>query len=145
MIINTYNPEDMSLVESCATGVDFGDVVKTQHSAVSIVLKPELESGDSFSTLALFLENNGGLGSTQFGKYMSADPAIGILPGSDYLSDHFTVQEGISDFINFELTSDMGLVLDTDEPEYIWLDTQVGSAADSGAAQVNFRFVFEYF
>ena len=33
MIINTYNPVDMSLAIEGATGIDFGDVVKGQHNS----------------------------------------------------------------------------------------------------------------
>lgn len=144
MIINTYNPQDMSLTSSGVTGVDFGDILKGQHNSQPIVIKPEIELGESFTQLAFYLEAVNGLSHSQFGKYKSSEATIGVLSGSAYLSDHFTVQEGISDFYNFENTSDTGLVLDSGNPEYIWLDAQAGSGEISGSNQVNFRFVFEY-
>lgn len=145
MIINSYNPVDMALESSNITGVDFGNVVKGQHNSLPIVVKPELESEDTFSQIAFYLENVNGLTHSQFGKYKNSEPISGITAGGDYLSDHFTVQEGISDFYNFENTSDAGLVIDKDNPEYLWFDVQAGSAETGGDSQVNFRFVFEYF
>ena len=145
MIINSYNPVNMELVSGDIVGVDFGDVVKGQHNSLPIVVKPELESGEVFSQIAFYLENVNGLTHSQFGKYKNSEAISGISAGSDYLSDHFTVQEGISDFFDFENTSDAGVVLDKDDPEYIWFDVEAGSGESSGNAQVNFRFVFEYF
>lgn len=144
MILNTYNPIDMSLVGSDISRVDFGGVVKGQHNSSPVVLKPILEPGASMSRLALYLENSGGLGHSQFGKYKNQEAITGLMPGSDQLSDHFTVQEGISDFINFESTSDYGIVLNPEVPEYLWLDVQAGNSENRGVAQVNFRFIFEY-
>jgi len=145
MIINTYDPTNMSLIESDVTGVDFGDVLKSQHCIRPVVLKPVVDFGETLSQLAFYLESNNGLDHSQFGKYKNANAIEGIPAGGDYLSDHFVVQEGISDFLNFENTSDAGIVLNPENPEYIWMDVQAGSAETGGAAQVNFRFVFEYF
>jgi hypothetical protein len=144
MIINTYNPTTMALEESDVTGIDFGDVLKTQHNSSPVVLKPVLEDGETLSQLAFYLESTNGLDRSTFGKYKSTEAVMGIPSGSDYLSDHFIVQEGISDFFDFEGTSDAGLTIDPSSPEYLWLDVQAGSAETGGDAQVNFRFVFEY-
>ena len=144
MIINTYNPVDMSLSTEDVTGVDFGDVVKGQHNSQPVVLKPALEVGDDFSQLALYLEAINGLEHSQFGKYKNSEAVTGIVAGSDTLSAHFVAQPGVSDFYDFENTSDAGVVLDPSDPEYVWMDVQAGNGETSGSNQVNFRFIFEY-
>ena len=108
------------------------------------MLKPELEVGEDFSQLALYLEAVNGLDHSQFGKYKNAEPVSDIIAGSDYLSDHFVAQPGVSDFYDFENTSDAGIVLDPTDPEYVWMDVQAGTGETSGDSQVNFRFIFEY-
>ena len=144
MIINTYNPSTMALAESDVTGLDFGDVVKGQHNSEPVVIKPELEFGDSFSQLSLYLEAVNSLTHSQFGKYKNSEAITGLQSGGDYLSDNFVAQPGISDFFDFESTSDAGLILDPDNPEYIWMDVQAGTGESSGEGSINFRFVFEY-
>ena len=145
MKINRYDSVDMSLLEEDVTGANFGDVLRAQHNAYPIVIQPELELGEDFTQLALFLENKGGLDHSYFGKYKNSEALMDIAAGSDYLSDNFVVQEGVSDFIDFEDISGGGLVLDPINPEYVWMDVQVGSTETCGSAQVNYRFVFEYF
>lgn len=145
MRIESYNPADMQVVHSDVTGVDFGTAVKGNHASEVVAIRPVLEMGDVLTALALFLENDAGLDHTQFGKYKSHIATQGIEPGSAYLSDYFTEQNGLSDIMSAWAVSDQGLVLDPSNPEYIWMDAGVGSTEDQfGASTTNFRFIFEY-
>jgi hypothetical protein len=56
------------------------------------------------------------------------------------MSDHFMADPGVSDFT----TSDLGINMDNTNPEYIWLDAQIGQGSTIGAGTINYRFVFEY-
>ena len=145
MQVNQYNPVTMTLLSSDITGVDFGNVVKGNHSTSAITIKPVAEMGETITQLALFLEDNASMDNTQFGKFKNAAPTPGIGAGSDYLSDYFTEVEGISDVSQIGTYSDYGLVFTASNPEYAWIDAEVGlSETTLGAQAVNFRFVFEY-
>jgi hypothetical protein len=145
MRIETYNPTDMSVLESDATGVDFGVAIKGQHSNV-VAVRPINSSPDTnFLEIALFLENNAGLNHTQFGKFKSSTAIPGITAGSDYLSDYFVQVTGISDTSMISTFSGFGLLYNAANPEYTWIDAEAGlSETTIGDSNVNFRFVFEY-
>jgi hypothetical protein len=143
MRIETYLPSDMSLLSADATGVDFGEAFIGQHSNV-VAIRPFVTTEVSFESLALFLEDSGGLGHTQFGKYKNGSPIQGITPGSDYLSDFFIPVPGVSDASLIGVYSDFGLVFEGSSPEYAWIDAEAGPSETAGSASVNFRFVFEY-
>ncbi|MBD3261252.1 MAG: hypothetical protein GF334_06140 [Candidatus Altiarchaeales archaeon] len=145
MKVETYNPSNMQLISGDVSGVDFGTVVRGNHNGTAVVILPKAEGGETLSALALFLENNGGLNHSQFGKYKSSTATQGITPGSNYLSDYFVEARGVSDLTNLSALSDRGLVLTASSPEYIWMDVEVGNSESSlGEESVNFRFIFEY-
>jgi hypothetical protein len=132
----------MALLSSDATGVDFGDAFIGQHSNV-VAIRP-VGTIENFTSLAMFLEDNDGLGHTLFGKYKNANAIEGITPGSDYLSDFFIPVPGVSDASTIGIYSDFGLVFDPSNPEYAWMDAEAGADETVGSGSVNFRFVFEY-
>jgi len=145
MVIHQYNPATMVETSSDVTGVDFGDVIKGHHAPNVVAIKPYADPGDNFESLAMFLESNGGLDHTVFGKYKSSTAITGIEPGDDYLSDYFVQVSGISDPSQVGAYSDYGLILDAADPEYVWIDAEPGTnEVVYGAPNVNFRFVFEY-
>jgi len=144
MRIETYNPTDMSVLESDATGIDFGVAIKGQHSNV-VAVRPIKTDETNFVALALFLENNAGLDHTQFGKFKSSSAIQDVTAGSDYLSDYFVQVTGISDTSMISTFSGFGLLYDAVNPEYTWVDAEAGlSETTLGDSNVNFRFVFEY-
>ncbi len=144
MRIESYDPSDMSLNSSSVTGVAFGNVVKGNHNTTAVAIRPAID-GDTFTQLALFLENDAGMDHTQIGKFLTSVATQGITPGSDYLSDHFTEVTGISDISQIAQYSDNGLVFNAATPEYAWMDADVGLTETTlGVSSVNFRFVFEY-
>jgi hypothetical protein len=145
MRVITYDPSDMSEIASGAPSIDFGDMVRGQHGSV-VAIQPATSTESSFTELALFLENDGGLRHSVFHKFQSSTPIHGIEPGSNYLSDYFIPITGISDVSQIGLYSDFGIFFDADSPEYAWLDVE-SSVAETGigVTSVNFRFVFEYF
>lgn len=136
--IESYDPIDGSLLSSDISSLDFGGIVRGRHCSQVAVIKPISEG--TVTELELFLENNGGFSNAQFGYLAQADLVTGITPGDARLSDHFTENSGVSDFT----TSDYGVMLDPNTPEYIWLDVQIGLGSAIGAGSVNYRFVFEY-
>jgi hypothetical protein len=145
MKIYKYDPEDMSEISSDATGVDFGDVIKGHHAPNVVAIKTYAYPEDHFTSLAMFLESNGGLDHTVFGKYKSSTAITGIEPGDDYLSDYFVGVSGISDPSQVAEYSDYGLILDAADPEYVWIDAEPGTnEVVYGSKSVNFRFIFEY-
>ena len=82
---------------------------------------------------------------TKFGKFKSGTPITGIAPGSNYLSDFFMVVPGISDVSQINVYSDQGLVLNAASPEYVWIDSEVGTTETHyGASNINLRFVFDF-
>jgi len=145
MRIEQYNPSDMQVIANDITGVDFGEVVKGNHAPNVIAIRPILEIGDTFTSLSVFLEDNGALDHTQFGKFKSTTAIADITAGSDYLSDYFIEEEGISDASQVPGASGDGFILDEGTPEYLWIDAGVGeNEVTFGDLSVNFRFIFEY-
>lgn len=144
MKVSQYNPTDLQLVSNDITGADFGTVVQGKHCEEAIVIKPSATVEGSFTKLALFLEDNAGFNHSAFGKFKSSIAINGIEPGSDYLSDNFTEVTGVTDFSNYSQISGLGLELDAVNPEYVWLDTNVGSSETPNVGTVNYRFIFEY-
>lgn len=144
MRVETYDPDTMTLLDSNATIVDFGTVARGHFNEHAVVIRPAAVS-ETFSQLALFLENNGGLDHTKFGKFKSATPILGIEPGDSFLSDFFTQARGVSDFANYAVISDYGIGFDPVTPEYAWMDAEAGtSELNLGNVTINLRFVFEY-
>jgi len=142
--IERYSPVNMSLVDADATGVDFGDAIKGQHCSNVVAIRP-VAVDITFTALALFLENTNGVNHTEFGKYHSAVATPGITPGSNYLSDAFVPITGISDAAMIGMYSDYGIMFDSTDPEYAWMDAEIGTAENMlGSSTINFRFVFEY-
>jgi len=145
MRIEKYDYETMDLIASDATQVDFGTVARGHHNSQTVAIRPVAGMGETYMQLALFLEDNGGLGHTQFGKYKNAATIPGIEPGDPRLAPFFIQAIGVSDFTNYGILSDYGLPLDATSPEYIWMDAEASMyETNLGPATTNWRFVFEY-
>lgn len=136
--IEAYDPDDMSLLSSDISSIDFGGIIRGKHCSKLATIKPIAEG--TVTELELFLENNGGFNNARFSFYASSDGATGIQPGDARISDRFTQVTGISDFSS----SDYGCILNPDLPEYVWLDALIGLGSTVGAGSINYRFVFEY-
>lgn len=137
--VDRYDPTTMALAESDISSIDFGGVIRGQHCAETVVVKPV--TAGTITQLALFLESAGGLTNAAFGYLASQEQFSGIQPGSSEMSDHFTETPGVSDFSFLE----NGVSLDPDSPEFTWLDLQIGVSTTIGEnTGINYRFVFEY-
>lgn len=137
--IDRYNPTNMALAETDMSQVDFGGVVRGKHCAETVVIKPVVAG--TVTQLAMFLESNGGLSNAAFGYLKSQTQFSGITPGGSQMSDHFTEINDVSDFSFL----DRGVSMNPNSPEYVWLDTQIGSSTTIGEnTSINYRFVFEY-
>lgn len=137
--VDRYNPVNMALAETGISEVDFGGVIRGNHCAEPVVVLPVV--GGTVTQLALFLEESGNQTNAQFGYLASKEKFSGIQAGGAQMSDHFTETPGVSDFSFLE----NGVSMDPDDPEYVWLDVEVGLGADIGSSTgVNYRFIFEY-
>lgn len=142
MKISTYNPVDMTKTADDVTGVNFSSVVRGGYSS-PVAIKP-FATTETFSRLAFFLEDDASLSGTSFRSFKSATAIQGIGTGSSILSDTLVEHEGVSDFSNYATISGDGLALNASNPEYIWLDVNVGASDSVGAGTINYRFIFEY-
>lgn len=137
--IDRYDPTTMGLADTGISQVDFGGVIRGNHCSVPVVIKPVVAG--TVTQLALFLEDNGSLSNAAFGYLASKQIFCGIPAGGPQMSDHFTETNGVSDFSNLS----NGVSLDPDDPQYVWLDTQMGAGSTLGEnTSINYRFVFEY-
>lgn len=136
MKIQKYNPIDMSLEEDSVVSLDFGTIYQGNHCETVQVVRPVTTTESSLSEMKLFLENNAPYTKSSFGVAASADPISGITPGSDFLSDHFSVVK------NPALSDGGGVPLQ--DGEYVWLDIQLGDQEKGSYNGLKYRFVFDY-
>jgi hypothetical protein len=136
--VEEYNSVDMGVLSSDVSELNFGGIIRGKHCAKPSVIKPVLSG--TITQLFLFLESNGGYNNAQFGYLASKTAYSDIQAGGAQISNHFVMASDVSDFS----TSDRGLELDPIDPEYVWLDAQIGFGATIGLGAVNYRFVFEY-
>lgn len=141
MKINAYNPKTGSLISNGVTGITFGNVKQGLHCAVPVVIKPFRTTETAFIQMKLFLQNNGGFNSSNFGHYLSTPFITGIQAGSNYLSDNFIVNSTPS------VTGVNGVpveVVSGDISKYIWLDVQVGALETGSSSTINYRFSYDF-
>jgi hypothetical protein len=91
--------------------------------------------------MKLFLQNNGGFNSSNFGHFLSTPFITGIQAGSNYLSDNFIVNSTPS------VTGVNGVpveVVSGNISKYIWLDVQVGALETGSSSTINYRFSYDF-
>lgn len=144
MKIRAYSPQTGNLVAEDITGINFGLVRQGQHGSLPVCVRPVKETED-ISGLELYLQNNGGFSSSEYGCLHSPSFLTGVrsyvagLTGN-VISDHFTVvtnPPSMTGGINIGLNA-------SGEGEYVWLDVQAGASETGSTSTVNYRFVFEY-
>ena len=137
-----YNPITMGLIDGDITGMDFGYTIQRNYSSKVEVLKPRPSPGMYMTKLALFLEDDGGLTGSDFGKYWGHTEVYGMSPRDPRLSDLFIETPNISGFpID---PNHYGIEFDPMDPEYAWLNFKAGITENLGPASINYRFLFEY-
>ena len=144
MRIRAYSPQTGNLVAEDITGINFGLVRQGTHGVLPVCIRPVKETED-ISGLELYLQNDGGFSSSEYGYFHSADFIAGVrsytsgLTGN-VISDHFTVVTNPP-----SVTGGISLGLNASgESEYVWLDVQAGASETGSTSTVNYRFVFEY-
>jgi len=144
MKIRAYSPQTGNLVAEDITGINFGLIRQNQHGSLPVCIRPVKDTED-ITGLELYLQNNGGFSSSEYGYFHSSDFISGIrsytsgLTGN-VISDHFTVVTSPP-----SVTGGVSIGLNASgEGEYVWLDVQAGASETGSTSTVNYRFVFEY-
>jgi len=144
MKIRAYSPQTGNLVAEDITGINFGLVRQGQHGAIPVCIRPVKDTED-ISGLELYLQNNGGFGSSEYGYFHSSEfisnmrSYVSGMTG-EVISDHFSVvtnPPSVSGGVSIGLNG-------SGEGEYVWLDVQAGASETGSTSTVNYRFVFEY-
>jgi hypothetical protein len=135
MHIETYDPKIGSVIDSNAPGLDFGDVIQSQHCYQPIVLRFRPDTETTVSDMTCFLENKGGWTDAQFGFYSDSTFKT-IESGSSYLSNHMTEIKDASS------SSPGGQSVDSTS-SYVWMDVDI-PLTQTGIADVNYRLFFNY-
>jgi hypothetical protein len=149
MQVRAYDPQTGNLIADDITGINYGNIRQGEHCASPVLIQPVNTSEDVFTSVVLYLQNNGGYSQSQFGYLVASDLYTGVQSSDGIatgmvISDHFTLvsDTSVSD------ASDLGgvsLYLVCDQLcDYIWLDVQVGGSETGSTSNVNYRFVFEY-
>lgn len=141
MKINAYSPRTGTLISEGVTGITFGNVKQGLHCVVPIVIKPIKTSENEFTQMKVFLQNNGGFNSSNFGYFLSSTFVTGVAAGSSYLSDNFVLEA------NPSATGVNGVELDLVSgipADYVWLDVQVGALETGSSSTINYRFSFDF-
>jgi len=144
MKIRAYSPKTGNLIAEDVTGINFGNIPQGEHSPIPVLIRPVLEDEEAYS-LNLYLANNGGFNSTEYGYLVSKDfiPNVKSYEGSSdagftYISDHFQNPSTVSDTIEIGL-DEKGI------GDYIWFDVQPGAIESGSTNSLVYRFLFEYF
>jgi hypothetical protein len=93
--------------------------------------------------MKLFLQNNGGLNSAQFGHF-SSDQFVTGVNHTNFLSDHFQLATGVTG-MGFSGVSGLDIGISGGVPSsFVWLDIQPGLFDVGATSTINYRFVFDY-
>jgi hypothetical protein len=139
MQVRAYDPQTGNLISEDITGINYGNIRQGEHCISPVLIQPVNTSEDLFTSMLLYLQNNGGYDQSQFGYLVASDLYTGVQSDTSdatgvVISDHFTM---VSD-----ATGPGGVSM---VPcDYIWLDVQVGTTEVGSTTNVNYRFVFEY-
>lgn len=145
MKIRAYSPKTGNLVADDITGINFGNVRQGYHCIIPVVVRPILEE-EVVTSLALYLQNNGGFNNSEYGYLTNPDFITGVrsyitgLTGA-VISDHFVVTP---DPTGVTGTGSVPIALDGLNGDYIWLDVQAGQYETGSTSTINYRFMFEY-
>lgn len=148
MKIQAYSPQTGELIADSISGINFGNILQGEHCISPVLILPVKTTEDLFTSLILYLQNNGGYSQSAFGYFLSSDLITGITSyiSSDVtgeISDHFTLVSDPS--YASDATGGIGIYSLSDQPcDYIWLDVQVGQQETGSTTNVNYRFIFEY-
>jgi len=143
MRIDRYNTADMSLAATGITNFTYANTVRGSFSN-PVSVRPVKTTETSISQLFFFLEDNAGMNGSVFRALKSSVPTPGIDQGSAQITGYLSPLTGTSDFTNYSIISGDGLTLNGSNPEYIWMDINVGLNETTGSTSINYRFVYEF-
>jgi hypothetical protein len=144
MKIRAYSPKTGNLIAEDISGINFGNILQGEHSSSPVLIRPVLEDEEADS-LNLYLANNGGFSSTEYGYFVSDQfvPNVKSYQGTPeegyvYISDHFNNPSTVSDALEVNLDGEgVG--------DYVWFDVQPGAIESGSTNSLVYRFLFEYF
>jgi hypothetical protein len=148
MKIGAYSPRTGNLLAEDITGINFGNVHKGKHCVLPVLIRPQREEED-ITGLELYLQNNGGFNSTDYGYLTSSDFAMvesydsttsgdtGIYFITDNFVQNTNPYDGATGSVHLDMHND-------GYADYVWLDVGPGINETGGTSSINYRFIFEY-
>jgi hypothetical protein len=143
MQIQAYSPQTGALLASDISGINFGNIRQGEHCISPVLIQPVSTSEDLFSSLILYLQNNGGFSDCVYGYLVSSDLITGVQSYTSdatgpVISNYFTLVSNPS----YASDATGGVPIVTGD--YIWLDVEVGETDTGSTTTVNYRFIYEY-
>ena len=145
MKIRAYSPQTGNLLVDDASGINYGNVRQGLHGALPVLIRPYADT-ETLSSLALYLQNNGGFSQSNYGYFVNSDfvPDVHSWTSDDpaypAISDHFTE---VSD--PPQPSGGVNIGIDgAGYGDYVWLDVQAGQTETGSTSSINYRFIFEY-
>jgi len=139
MQIAAYDPQTGNLLSSSISGINFGNIVQGNYCVSPVLIQPIMTSEDLFTSMVLYLQNNGGYSQSQFGYLTNSALILGVesnIPGATgtIISNTFTLVSNATGPYGVPITNS----------DYIWLDVKVGASEIGSTNNLNYRFLFEY-
>ena len=139
MQIQAFDPQTGNLLSPSITGVNFGNIVQGDYCMSPVLIQPVMTSEDLFTSMVLYLQNNGGYNQTHFGYLTNSALILGVhsnTPGATgtIISNTFTLVSNATGPYGVPITNS----------DYIWLDVKVGASEIGSTNNLNYRFLFEY-
>jgi len=139
MHLKTYDFATGDVVSDRAEELDFGAIVQGDHCQIPAVLRIYPDTEVSISDLKVYLSNNGGWSTSEFGYYTSPSFVTNVWPGSEKLNNHFVemrdATQGSPNGVSLNVTDSTS--------DFLWLDADIGSN-QLGSTSVSYRFIFNY-
>lgn len=139
MYLQTYDPVTGSIISERASELNFGDVMQGRHCTDPVLLRTLPDTETNITNLSVFLENDGGWSSAEFGYYTHPSFTANVESGGELMDNHFTespnASSGSPGGVNIGLTDSTS--------DYLWLDIDVPST-QLGSAAITYRFIFNY-
>lgn len=139
MYLQTYDPVTGSVVSEQVSELSFGDVLQGRHCSDPVLIRTLPDTETSITNLSVFLENDGGWSSAEFGYYTNPSFVANVESGGSLMNNHFTISPDATS------GSPGGVTIGVNDStsDYLWLDIDV-PPTQLGSAAIKYRFIFNY-